>query len=153
MIEVQPVGEGWELLREMRLRALLDAPEAFSSTYEREVAFDEAVWRGRARTMAIASRDGAPAGICGAVPDGDAVVMVAMWVDPAHRRTGVATALVAWVVAQARAAGKTGVRTAFTAGNDGARRVYERCGFVLTGEVTVTESDPDKVEHHMRMEL
>ena len=153
MIEVRPVGDDWELLRRLRLEALLDAPEAFSSWYEREVDMDEASWRRRAENMAIAFRDGAPAGIVGGIPDGDVHVMVAMWVDPAHRRVGVATALVDWIVGRARAMGKAAVRTAFATGNDRACRVYERYGFVVTGEVTVTETDPNKSEHHMRLAL
>ena len=39
----------WRELRELRLRALADAPEAFASTLAREAAFPDDVWRQRAQ--------------------------------------------------------------------------------------------------------
>ena len=38
----------WPALREIRLQALLDAPDAFASTYVREAAFGEDEWHRRA---------------------------------------------------------------------------------------------------------
>ena len=38
----------WQVLREIRLQALLDAPDAFGSTHAREAAFGEDEWRQRA---------------------------------------------------------------------------------------------------------
>src|SRR5690348_9548863 len=38
----------WQALREIRLQALLDAPDAFASTHAREAAFGEDEWRQRA---------------------------------------------------------------------------------------------------------
>ena len=38
----------WEALRRLRLRALADAPRAFASTLEAELAFPDDVWRRRA---------------------------------------------------------------------------------------------------------
>ena len=37
----------WKELREVRLRALADAPGAFASTLEREAAYPDDVWRQR----------------------------------------------------------------------------------------------------------
>ena len=44
----QAQGADWEALRQLRLRALADAPDAFASTLEAEVAFPAEVWRQRA---------------------------------------------------------------------------------------------------------
>jgi len=41
-IEVQTArGEDWRAIRDLRLRALIDAPDAFGSTYEDERESDE----------------------------------------------------------------------------------------------------------------
>ena len=49
MVLIRPTTmTDWQLLRDIRLHALRDAPDAFSSTYAREAAFDEIEWRQRA---------------------------------------------------------------------------------------------------------
>ena len=43
---IRRVGpEGWEVVRDLRLRALRDAPAAFESTYEGEQGRSEEEWR------------------------------------------------------------------------------------------------------------
>jgi len=41
----QAHADGWEELRKLRLRALTDAPDAFSSTLEQEAAYPAEVWQ------------------------------------------------------------------------------------------------------------
>lgn len=41
------VQQDWQALRDIRLEGLRDAPEAFASTYEQQLAFTEADWRAR----------------------------------------------------------------------------------------------------------
>jgi GNAT superfamily N-acetyltransferase len=122
----------WQLLRELRLRALCDDPDAFASTHAREIEFDEQIWRSRTARMAYAIRDGAPAGLVGAMPDEETgtTVLIAMWVASEHRGAGVGDALVAWVCAAARSNGHRRVGLWYADGNDPARRLYERLGFV-----------------------
>ncbi len=40
--------DDWQAMREIRLQALRDAPEAFGSTYARDAAFAPAEWHRRA---------------------------------------------------------------------------------------------------------
>jgi hypothetical protein len=47
MVSVRATGPGdWELVRDVRLAALRDAPGAFASSYEREAAYSKEQWRG-----------------------------------------------------------------------------------------------------------
>ena len=39
--------DDWERVRRLRLEALTESPDAFSSTLSRELAFDEDTWRAR----------------------------------------------------------------------------------------------------------
>jgi hypothetical protein len=51
MIEIRALTpDDWPIIRDARLLSLADAPHAFTSTYEREAAFDDATWRDRATT-------------------------------------------------------------------------------------------------------
>ncbi len=90
----------WEALRELRLRALAEVPDAFASTLQQELAFPERVWRQRAKGGAgsvsfIACEGGAGIGMAAIFKEADApgrMHLVGMWVDPQHRRRGVAQA-------------------------------------------------------------
>ena len=99
----------WKELREVRLRALADAPGAFASTLEREAAYPDDVWRQRAQggpasTNFIVRQDGAGVGMAAVIaePAPGRMQLVGMWVDPHHRRRGVAQALIAEVVRWSR---------------------------------------------------
>ena len=140
--------DDWPRVRDVRLRALQDAPDAFGSSYVGEVDDDEAQWRSwttgwdgavdQALFAAIESE--AWLGIAlgarwGSEPD--TTHLYAMWVDPVHRRQGTGGALVAAVVSWAGALrGVRRVRLAATLSNPDAIALYERCGFADTGERT-----------------
>ncbi|HEX6195418.1 MAG TPA: GNAT family N-acetyltransferase [Jiangellaceae bacterium] len=147
----------WRAVRDIRLRALTDAPEAFGSTYAREVAFTEDDW-----TRRLASEDsatflgrlgGRPVGIIGGWRDGAGIELVSMWVDPAARGKGVAKPLIDAVVTWGAAIGEKRVHLWVTAGNDAAYTLYERCGFVDTGERQPLPSNPDLTEIGMERTL
>ena len=142
------------ILRALRLEALTEAPEAFGSTYDREMARTTADWQ---RWLSpgvtfILEEAGTPRGLVAAVRDAhDAglVYLMAMWVHPALRGSGAADALVTEHLAWAHAAGARLVRLDVIATNDHARRLYERHGFRLTGHQTMRDAD-GRVE--LRME-
>src|SRR3954447_1736720 len=95
------------LLRDLRLRALQDAPQAFASTYADEVGRPQTEWHERAARGAAG-----PDTFTGVALDGDTGVglvgafrnnhdghradidLVSMWVAPSHRGTGLAEQLV-----------------------------------------------------------
>jgi len=134
------------ILRSLRLEALTEAPEAFGSTYDREMARTPADWQ---RWLSpgvtfILEEAGTPRGLVAAVRDADdagIVYLMAMWVHPALRGSGAADALVTEHLAWAHAAGARLVRLDVIATNNRARRLYERHGFRLTGQQTMRDAD------------
>lgn len=134
-VVVEDIGpDQWSRWRSLRLLALAVDPAAFSSTFERERSFHEDAWRGRLAhgPSVLASADGSDVGLASAhLADGpDQPQLYGMWVDPAARGVGIGEVLVEAVVARLAASGHDHVRLWVAAGNDGARRLYQRCGFV-----------------------
>jgi ribosomal protein S18 acetylase RimI-like enzyme len=143
------------LFREVRLRALRDAPSAFDATYAdaavRPAPFwDEwiAKWAAGERQVGFVALDGARAtGLVGGYFDDDegepdAVHLIAMWVAPEARGRGVGSALTTAVVDWARERGARRVKLWVARSNREAIRLYERCGFRHTG-VGMTLSHDD----------
>ena len=158
MIDVRRVlPDGWAELREVRLRALADAPSAFASTHAREVAFDEAEWRRRiaAGPWWLARADGAAVGLVAGyrTDDDDVRHLVSMWVDAAHRGSGAAVRLVEAVCRWAADDGGRVVSLWVADGNDRARRFYERLGFTDTGERQPLPSAPEVGEERLVLHL
>jgi ribosomal protein S18 acetylase RimI-like enzyme len=148
--------EQWAELRDVRLRALADAPSAFASTHAREVAFDEAEWRRRiaAGPWWLAREDGAVVGLVAGYRTDDGVRhLVSMWVDAAHRGTGAAVRLVEAVCRWAADDGGRVVSLWVADGNDRARRFYERLGFTGTGERQPLPSAPEVGEERLELHL
>lgn len=161
-MEVRQTGAAdWEVLRELRLRALADAPDAFASTLEKEAAFLEEVWRQRAEGGAgsgsfIACEDGGGIGMARIFAEADTpgrMHLVGMWVDPRHRRRGVAKALVEQAVRWAEERRAREVILWVVDRNLPARRLYERAGFRPTGERQPLPSNPALTESLFRLSL
>jgi ribosomal protein S18 acetylase RimI-like enzyme len=132
-------------LRALRIEALTDAPEAFGSTLERELARTPSDWQRwfSPGTVFFLEVDSVPRGMACGVPDKtetDVGHLLAMWVHPDFRRSGDADDLVAAVKQWAAEAGKREVRLQVAEGNARARRCYERAGFHLTGKSGFLES-------------
>jgi GNAT superfamily N-acetyltransferase len=139
-VSIRRVGpEDWEVVRDLRLRALRDAPAAFESTYEGEQGRSEKEWRAwltrPTGVTVVATLNGQPAGLAGGyVDEAGHVELVSMWVTPSARGSGLADALVAEVVHWARMRDVHEVRLWVTRGNDVAERLYSRHGFVRSGQ-------------------
>jgi len=157
----QAQGADWEALRQLRLRALADAPDAFASTLEAEVAFPAEVWRQRAEggTAAanfIARQDGLAIGLAAVLAEPDApgrMHLVSMWVDPGYRRRGVARALVGQVVRWAADRRAHEVVLWVADHNTAARRLYEQIGFRPTGRRQPLPSNPSLTESQLHLPL
>ena len=142
MVLVREVVAGdLEAFRDIRLEALRDAPEAFGSTFAREIAFVEADWQRRiargGNFLGYLPEASAtePAGLIGGYQeDPQTVELVSMFVRPLARGRGVGEALIATVIDWAAARNAASVHLWVTETNKPARLLYERCGFAPTGE-------------------
>jgi ribosomal protein S18 acetylase RimI-like enzyme len=134
------------VLRALRLEALIDAPEAFGSTYARELARTTADWQ---RWLApgitlILEEDGIARGLVAGVPDQEDTAvahLMAMWVHPLLRGTGAADALVVELLTWALERGADRVQLMVISSNERAQRLYARHGFRRTGDQTQRERD------------
>ena len=153
MVQIREVGaDGWQAMRDIRLAALRDAPDAFASTYEREAAFAEADWQrriaSRGNFLAYAPELGtAPAGIVGGFETAPGTIeLVSLWARPDARGHGIGQALVETVIGWARARGISRVHLWVAENNDHARLLYERCGFSPTAERQPLPSNVELIE-------
>jgi GNAT superfamily N-acetyltransferase len=148
-------GEG-PRLRELRMRAMADAAEAFGSTLAHESEQPAEHWSEMAD-------GGEEVGIYVAV-DGDSWIGMAagrwfarergvvqlwgMWVEPARRGERIGERLVACVRGWATMHGARFIRLGVIDGSP-AIALYERLGFVLTGETKPLMRDPSVLAVYM----
>lgn len=152
---VRATEQDWERVREIRLRALADAPSAFGSTFEMEREKPAPFWHERLSqangATFVAVDEGRSVGLVSVFSEevGQAH-LVSMWVSPEARREGIGRALVDVVIDWARRNNAETVELWVTETNDPARRLYERCGFAFTGGRQPLPSDPTLDELEMR---
>ena len=155
-----------QLLKQVRLAALADSPEAFGSDHDDEAAFDDDVWVERAARGATddggmgtfvveavdADDDTSTAALGMAIghrpgPDPARVELVSMWVHPSARGTGAGRLLVDAVSGWAADTGASAVDLWVMRGNGGARAFYERLGFTPAAtDVEIAPDDPCRDE-------
>lgn len=147
-------------LRDVRLRALQEAPTAFGSTYARESAWDTAAWREKAafwdglKAQGFLAWDttdssGAPCGIAGCLlhppnppTSPPTAQLVSVWIDPRQRGRGLARRLVEHCAEWATDRGAGRLLLTVTSNNQGAIRLYERLGFEATERIHPYRNDP-----------
>ena len=146
-----------KLLKDVRLRALADAPHAFAHGHAEISAKPDTYWEEMTRgltkpgghVMLVAEDGGVPIGMAFGVmprlrPEDrvDAPHLGGMWVDPAARGRGVGRALTEAVLDWARERGCRAIALWVTDGNAAAIALYERMGFTRTGKTDRLPSDP-----------
>ena len=150
------------LYRALRLRALRDHPDAFTSSYaeERERPVEAAAQRLAAHAFWGAYRHAELWGMVGLEREPRArnrhkATVMGMYVAPEARGQGVARALLDALLRHARANGVESLVLTVTEGNAGAQRLYEAAGFRSFG----IEPDAVRVEgrshakNHMHLDL
>lgn len=142
--------EEWTTYREIRLRALREAPDAFGATYAGEAGLSDTDWQDRADRpdRAVFVVDGTEEviglAIGGPAPGSpNSAALFSMWVDPRERRRGLGSALIEAVEAWAVEAGYLMLGLGVTTSNAPAIALYERLGFTDTGERHLLRDDGD----------
>jgi ribosomal protein S18 acetylase RimI-like enzyme len=131
----------WRELRELRLRALQDAPDVFGATFAEESVDPDEAWQRRANRpdgiMVVAVDEaGRFAGMAsgGLAPEEmDSAAIYGMWVEPAVRGQRIGEALIGVIASWAQSEGHERIGLGVTIGNDAAAALYERLGFEDTG--------------------
>jgi predicted GNAT family acetyltransferase len=134
---VQLTRDDWAELKDVRLRALADAPDAFGAVLSDVVDLPDEAWRRRLTaehpTYVVRERGEAVAMAGGFAPDDSPDAFVwGMWTAPEARGRGHSGALLDAVVTWAQGLGRV-PHLHVTEGNDVARRLYVRRGFEPTG--------------------
>jgi ribosomal protein S18 acetylase RimI-like enzyme len=130
----------WELLRDLRLRSLTESPDAFGSTLAREQSFDEEDWRRRLQGPVVVVEDPEPVALGGTFEQDGVLHVWGMWTHPSHRGGGHARRVLDALLDNAERA-----ILHVNLNNPGARRVYERYGFVGTGELEPLRPGSDQL--------
>ena len=143
----------WALIRELRLRALADSPDAFARTLAEALGENDAYWvklagsvtKPNGQVMFVAELEGRPVGLAFGLFDKERAAtghVGGMWVDPGARGQEVGRALLESVIAWARALALDRLELWVTKGNGAATRLYERAGFADTGRRDALASNP-----------
>lgn len=159
--------EDWQVVRDLRLAALADEPDAFGATLAQEVERPERAWR---EGLAVPTAPALVASLVGeeegrAWPVG--LVMVApafgapehagvygLWVDPSARGRGVGDALLEAALDHARAAGYARAVLDVGDNNTPAQALYARHGFEPTGRTgTLPAPRTHVTEHELARDL
>lgn len=164
MIVVESIAlRNLSLFKNVRLRALQEAPYAFGSTYARESTFTEEQWVARLDRWNgvrgagfIAVDDGIPCGIAGTLlddADSQRAELVSMWTAPSHRQSGVGRQLVNHIVDWTRGRSVSTLLLMVTSNNAAAIRFYEKLGFSRTGRTEPYPNDPAVTEYEMSRQI
>jgi GNAT superfamily N-acetyltransferase len=142
-------------LRELRLRALADAPTVFASTLAAESALDDDHWRqlveeaiaGERGTIAVAVHAERWVGMAGGYwfdRDRGIAQLWGLFVEPSARGGGTGAALVGAVRDWSATQGATFVRLGIIEPADELRRLYVRLGFVALDDPAPMRIDPTR---------
>ena len=131
------------LYRDIRLSALKESPDAFTTTYDSAAKRSPESWQAQAdgtatgtdRATFLAFADGAPIGIAALHRDDESEEgeILQVWISPELRGTGAAAELVEAVIDWGRSQRITRVRAGITEGNMRALRFYSKMGFTSSG--------------------
>lgn len=146
----------WRVLRDIRLRALIDAPDAFTAHYLDEQRVSDDQWRQRLRTdfWVVAAERGVGIGMAGLVGHPEEPEHIeSIWVAPTHRNQGVFRSLLGKLTQIAREVQLSELKLWVLEDNLLAWCAYRRLGFVWTGEREPIDAARRRYERRMRLAI
>jgi ribosomal protein S18 acetylase RimI-like enzyme len=142
-------------LRDLRLRALTEAPLAFAASVGEERRLPPEDWEEWARAgagdgstviiVAVESKRWVGM-IVGRMLEAETAWLEALWVDPTARGRGLGQRLIEAVADWARERGAARLDLSVTEGNRAASGLYARAGFSPTGRRRPLPADPARIE-------
>jgi RimJ/RimL family protein N-acetyltransferase len=129
----------WRILQSARLYALLDSPDAFTSTHAHELAWSELEWQRSlcTATWIVAREAQNVIGLAKVVSEPSLPAsryVESAWVAPTHRRRGVLRALLHRLAEISRRMGVTELMLWVLEDNYAADHAYRALGFEPTGD-------------------
>jgi ribosomal protein S18 acetylase RimI-like enzyme len=160
VIAIEPITPQYtSIFKEVRLRALQDAPYAFGSTFARESQLTDTDWiqrverwNGEMGVGFLAMDEEKPCGIAGAFLDQNdptRAQLISMWTAPSHRQCGIGRLLVNAVLKWAQTRNARTLLLMVTSNNESAINFYRRLGFTPTGCTEPYPNDPTILEYEM----
>jgi len=149
----------WLRLRDVRLSALRESPDAFLSTYEQEKRYNEKQWRAEfiRGDWNIGLVQERPVSLLGVTHEVDAPAgefyIEYLWVAPECRRSGIARTMLTDVLSRQRNAGTRTVFLWVLDGNELAMHLYKTVGFSSTNHRQPLRAQPGRCEERMRLDL
>ena len=165
LISIRPIAvHEWKKYRDTRLRALKDSPDAFGSTWEREVLLTDDSWSTRIATAAKSRNNGAFFAVNGeqvygliwaqiSEKESSVARLYQMWVDPEARGLGVGRSLLTQALAWAKKNGVRRVQLGVTVADSPALKLYTSQGFLSVGTAEPLREGSGLMAQTMVLEL
>ena len=155
----QNASHEWQVLRDMRLNALRESPLSFLAKYDQEEKYSPERWQAEfdRGDWIVGELDGERVSLTGVTRESGAPAderyLEYVWVAPEFRKQRIAFDMLTDIIGELK---DSGVQTVFLwilDGNDPARKLYKRLGFVTTKQRQELESDPGRYEERFRQYL
>jgi GNAT superfamily N-acetyltransferase len=154
----------WQVYKQLRLRGLVESPDAFGSTVALEQQRTDEEWQHRVSTGAVSPSDlpllalagNAPAGLVWAKVDqsnASLVNLFQMWVAPEHRASGLGKQLLQMAISWARLRNAEAVCLGVALRDGPAMHLYRAAGFVPSGETEPLRPGSPVLVQPMRLRL
>jgi ribosomal protein S18 acetylase RimI-like enzyme len=149
----------WPVLRDARLQALSESPEAFLADHDQEVSWGEEAWKHTLDTSRwmVALSCGMAVGLLRSVQEPGRPTerhVESIWVAPGHRQRGVLRSLLQVLLAdQEWMVGVEELKLWVLQTNRDARLVYTRLGFRPTGKRQLLSDGTGRVECQLSLAI